>query len=105
MKYYPIYLDLKDRAVLVVGGGAIAEGKAEQLIEAGACVRVVSPELTGRLREWAQARVIAHRVGIFDESDLGGVMLVISATDSQTINQQVANAALKRGLLCNVVDQ
>ncbi len=36
MKYYPIYLDLKDRAVLVVGGGAIAEGKAEQLIEARA---------------------------------------------------------------------
>lgn len=105
MKYYPIYLDLKDRAVLVVGGGAIAESKAEQLIEAGARVRVVSPELTGRLREWAQKGVIAHRLGTFDESDLGGVVLVISATDSQTVNQKVAHAAARRGLLCNVVDQ
>lgn len=105
MKYYPINLDLKDRAVLVVGGGAIAESKTEQLIDAGAQVRVVSPELTGRLREWAQGGVIAHRVGVFDASDLGGVVLVISATDSQTVNQKVANAASKRGLLCNVVDQ
>ena len=105
MKYYPINLDLKDRAVLVVGGGSIAESKTEQLIEAGAQVRVVSPELTGRLREWVQGGVIAHRVGVFDESDLGGVVLVISATDSQTVNQKVANAAAKRGLLCNVVDQ
>ncbi len=68
-------------------------------------MRVVSPELTERLREWAQKGVIAHRLGTFDESDLGGVVLVISATDSQTVNQKVANAAAKRGLLCNVVDQ
>ncbi|HMB27757.1 MAG TPA: NAD(P)-dependent oxidoreductase, partial [Blastocatellia bacterium] len=45
MRYYPIYLDLKGRDVLVVGGGAVAEGKALQLLEAGARVTVVSPQL------------------------------------------------------------
>jgi siroheme synthase-like protein len=105
MKYYPIHLDLKDRAVLVVGGGEIAEGKTEQLIAAGACVRVVSPELTERLREWARQGVIAHRMAVFDESDLQGVILVISATGSQTVNQAVAQASARRGLLYNVVDQ
>lgn len=105
MKYYPIHLDLKERAVLVVGGGAVAEGKAAQLIEAGARVRVVSPELTERLSELARRGVIEHRLSVFDESDLDGIALVISATDSQAVNEAVARAAAARGLLYNTVDQ
>jgi len=105
MRYYPIYLDLNERAVLVVGGGAIAEGKTVQLIEAGARVRVVSPTLTAQLVELAARGVIAHRDGLFNADDLRGVMLVISATDDQAVNEAVARAANERGLLCNVVDQ
>jgi len=105
MRYYPIYLDLKERAVLVVGGGVVAEGKTEQLIEAGARVRIVSPALTERLSAWVERGVIRHRLGIFNEDDLVGVTLVISATDDQAVNEAVARSAAKRGLLCNVVDQ
>ena len=105
MRYYPIYLDLKDRTVLVVGGGVIAEGKAAQLIEAGARVKVVSLELTEGLREWVRQGVIEYRAGIFAESDLAGVVLVMSATDNQAVNEAVARAAAARGLLYNTVDQ
>jgi siroheme synthase-like protein len=105
LKYYPVYLDLRDRAVLVVGGGAVAEGKAEQLIEAGARVRLVSPGLTPRLGALEAQGAFAYREGGFAESDLEGVMLVISATDDQEVNERVARAAAARGLLCNVVDQ
>jgi siroheme synthase-like protein len=105
MRYYPIYLDLKDRAVLVVGGGLVAEGKAAQLVEAGARVRVVSPTLTARLGELAERGVIAHRYGVFDPRDLDGVALVISATDSPAVNEAVTRAAAERGLLYNTVDQ
>ena len=105
MPYYPIYLDITDRPVLVVGGGTIAEGKALQLIEAGARVRIVSPALTERLSELAERDVIEHRSGLFVDEDLDNVILVISATDDQAVNEAVANAATKRGLLCNVVDQ
>jgi siroheme synthase-like protein len=105
MRYYPIYLDLKGRDVLVVGGGAVAEGKALQLFEAGARVTVVSPHLTEALRAAADRGEITHLGGSFAEGDLNGVFLVISATDDRRVNEKVARAARERGMLCNVVDQ
>ncbi|MGH9767172.1 MAG: precorrin-2 dehydrogenase/sirohydrochlorin ferrochelatase family protein [Blastocatellia bacterium] len=105
MRYYPIYLDLKGRDVSVVGGGAIAEGKALQLVEAGARVTVVSPALTEELGRLVESGEITHRNGYFVEEDLSGEVLVISATDDRKVNETVANAAAARGLLYNVVDQ
>jgi siroheme synthase-like protein len=105
MRYYPIYLDLEGRDVLVVGGGAVAEGKSTQLVEAGARVTVVSPELTEGLRAAADRGEIFHLGGPFAEGDLNGAFLVISATDDRKVNEKVAKAARERGLLCNVVDQ
>jgi precorrin-2 dehydrogenase/sirohydrochlorin ferrochelatase len=105
MRYYPIYLDLKGRDVLVVGGGEVAEGKALQLLEAGARVTVVSPELTETLIAAADSGKIIYLSGSFKEGDLNGAFLVISATDDQEVNEKVAKAARERGLLCNVVDQ
>lgn len=105
MRYYPIFLDLKDRRVLMVGGGVIAEGKARQLIDAGARVSVVSLTLTEPMTRWNRRGEIEWREGVFAESDLDGVWLVISATDDRTVNSEVARTAAERGLLCNVVDQ
>jgi precorrin-2 dehydrogenase / sirohydrochlorin ferrochelatase len=105
MRYYPIYLDLKGRDVLVVGGGAVAEGKALQLLEAGARVTVVSPQLTEALRAAADRREIIHLDGSFAEGDLNGAFLAIGATDDRKVNEKVARAARERGTLCNVVDQ
>ncbi|MGE0130308.1 MAG: bifunctional precorrin-2 dehydrogenase/sirohydrochlorin ferrochelatase [Blastocatellales bacterium] len=105
MRYYPIYLDLRGRNALVVGGGAIAEGKAIQLVEAGARVTVVSPALTEALRGLVEIGEINHRGGCFVTEDLNGMVLVISATDDRKVNEAVALAAARRGLLCNVVDQ
>ncbi len=105
MRYYPIYLDLKGRRVLVVGGGAIAEGKAQQLVDAGALVRIVSPALADGLSKLIEQGIIEYRAGEFVADDLNNVFLVISATDDQAVNETVAQAASSRGLLCNVVDQ
>jgi siroheme synthase-like protein len=105
MRYYPIYLDLKDRAVLVVGGGTIAEGKTRQLVEAGARVRIVSPALTPDLSSLVARGAIEHLPGRFKKDDLKDVFLVISATDDQAVNEEVARLAGELGLLYNVVDQ
>lgn len=105
MRYYPLHLDLQQRRVLVVGGGPIAEGKAEQLLEAGACITVVSPTLTPRLAELNAQTALEWRAGEFAETDLAGVMLVICATNQTVVNEAVAAAAAARGLLYNVVDQ
>lgn len=105
MRYYPIYLDLAGRSVLVVGGGTIAEGKALQLVEAGAQVLLVSPTLTEPLRVEVEQGRIVWRQDVFAEHDLENIWLVISATDDQFVNEAVAGAAAERNLLCNVVDQ
>lgn len=105
MRYYPICLDLKDRAVLVVGGGVIAEGKILQLVEASAQVHVVSLTLTEKLTELVHASLITFRQGEFEDRDLTDKVLVICATNQTAVNEFVARAATTRRMLCNVVDQ
>jgi len=105
MLYYPAYLDLADRRVLVVGGGTVAESKIIQLVEARARVLVVSPTLTTRLESMKQAGALEHREGQFDSTDLEGVVLVISATNDESVNREVAETASDQGVLHNVVDQ
>jgi precorrin-2 dehydrogenase/sirohydrochlorin ferrochelatase len=105
MRYYPVYLDLKGRDVLVVGGGAIAEGKALQLFDAGARVKIVSPDLTESLNRLVKQDAIQYRNGRFAGEDLHGVVLVIIATNDRTTNETVAAAAARRGILFNAVDQ
>lgn len=105
MRYYPICLDLQNRLVLVVGGGFIAEGKALQLLEANAKVHIVSPTLTEALQSKVNEGLMTYRQGEFSETDLTDNVLVICATNVQSVNEFVAQVAQARGLLCNVVDQ
>ncbi len=56
MKYYPAYLDLRERPCVVIGGGAVAERKALSLLEAGAVVTIISPALTPKLHELLRLR-------------------------------------------------
>ncbi len=105
MRYYPIFLDLKNKSVAVVGGGIIAEGKAQQLLEAGAKIYLVSPEITVTIHQWVENRTITFRQGEFTPDDLCGAVLVICATNNRAVNESVAQASAARGILCNVVDQ
>jgi len=102
MRYYPVFLDLRDRSCLVIGGGAVAERKAMSLIEAGAEVTVVSPALTPKLHELAGSGKITHRNKTFDENDLSHEFLVIAATDSPEVNTAAAHLCRKQHLLVNV---
>ncbi len=102
MKFYPAYLDLRDRPCLVVGGGPVAERKALSLLEAGADVTVVSPDLTSKLRELSQSGKISHLQKTFDEQDLSGVCIVIAAAGAPDVNARVARACKSRHILVNV---
>ena len=103
MKYYPIYLDLRDRFCLIVGGGQVAERKTLTLLEAGANVRVISPSLTQKLQELSQSGKIIHLPKTFDDKDLTGALLVIAATDSWEVNTSIGRLCKKRNILVNVV--
>ncbi|HLH18962.1 MAG TPA: bifunctional precorrin-2 dehydrogenase/sirohydrochlorin ferrochelatase [Bryobacteraceae bacterium] len=100
MKHYPIFLDLKDRPVLVVGAGKVALRKTRGLLEAGARVTVVAPEWEPEFED-LPVRRIARR---FRASDLAGAMLVFAATDDRLANHRVGVAAKGRGIFANIAD-
>ena len=102
--YYPVALDLRDRLCLVVGGGPVAEAKVEGLLEAGARVTVVSPELTEPLAAWALGGRITYRPHEYGADDLDGQQLVFSATDRREVTEAVAAEARRRGLWVNAAD-
>ena len=102
MKYYPVFLDVRERPCVVVGGGQVGERKAVALFDAGADLTVVSPELTPHLRELADKGKITHYPKSFAEQDLAGAYLVIAATNSASVNEAVARMCRKNGVLVNV---
>ncbi|WP_257385718.1 siroheme synthase CysG [Tahibacter caeni] len=103
-RLYPIFTQLAGRAVLVVGGGSVAERKVAGLLEAGAEVAVIAPDFTPQLSAWAENGRISLISGKFDEEQLERRWLVIAATADPGVNAQVAAAAERRRLWTNVVD-
>jgi siroheme synthase-like protein len=96
--YYPIYLDLRDRPVVVVGGGRVALRKVTGLREAGARVRVIAPRTVPPLRAYQIDRR-RYRPG-----DLRGAVLAFAATDDRAVNHAVAGEARRRRIPVNVAD-
>jgi siroheme synthase-like protein len=96
---FPIFLKLAGRRVLVVGGGAVADAKTVPLLEAGAVVTVVAPEVCEPL----SARPVRIHRRAFRPSDLDDVWLVVAAAP-RLVNREVAQLAEFRRLFVNAVD-
>jgi len=103
--FYPAFIDLANRPVLVVGGGSVAERKVETLLEAEARVTVVSPEVTKQLEDHASSKRITLQRRAFLASDIDGVTLVISATDDEAAQAEIAKIAESKSILVNTVDK
>ncbi len=101
MDFLPIFLNVKGKHCLVVGGGEVAKRKAGVLLEAGAQVRVVAPEINPALTEQRGVECVAAR---FEAQHLEGITLVIAATDDRSVNRQVSELAQARNIPVNVVD-
>ena len=101
MDFLPVFLSVKGKRCLVVGGGEVAKRKAGVLLDAGASVRVVAPQIEATLAELPQVEAIVAR---FDECHLDGVTLVIAATDDRSVNSMVSELAHARNIPVNVVD-
>jgi uroporphyrin-III C-methyltransferase/precorrin-2 dehydrogenase/sirohydrochlorin ferrochelatase len=105
MEFFPIFLDLKNRSCLVVGGGAIAERKTALLLRAGADVTLVSPDLCHNLTTWRDMGRYTHLPRTFREEDLSGQHLAIAATNDPAVNRRIAEIAGNLRIPVNVVDQ
>lgn len=102
--YYPIFLDIEDRPVVIIGGGSVCARKAETMMSYGARVTVVSPELTAEIEQWAREGKLAIRRKKYDQGDLEGANIVIASTDDQRVNEQIAADCRRRRIPVNVVD-
>jgi precorrin-2 dehydrogenase/sirohydrochlorin ferrochelatase len=91
--------------VVVIGGGEIAERKIEGLLEAGARVTVVSPDVTRRIEAWAAAGAVALERRRYETGDLSDSALAYAATDDEAANRAVGEEAEAKGIWLNVVDR
>lgn len=104
MRYYPIFLDIKGRPCVVIGGGKVAERKVLSLLDAGAKVLVISPRVTSTLKRLVAKRKITHCPKTYESGDLKGFSLAYSATNNKTVNLKVYEEAKREGVILNVVD-
>ena len=104
MQHLPVFADLRDRDCLVVGGGSVAERRTLLLIDAGAKVHLVAPELSETLAELAADGKITHHARVYDDERLEDYWLVIAATDDRAQNARIAADANAARRLCNAVD-
>jgi precorrin-2 dehydrogenase/sirohydrochlorin ferrochelatase len=104
MRYYPVCLDIKGRACLVVGGGGVGTRKVKGLLAAGARVTVVSPGLSPELKALTPDPVRCH-LRNYRPEDLDGMFLVFGATDDEALNRRIFADAGERSMLCNIADR
>jgi precorrin-2 dehydrogenase/sirohydrochlorin ferrochelatase len=104
MSLFPMFVKLRDRLCVVVGGGQIAEAKIPGLLAAEAKVRVIAPEVTESLAARAREGQIEWVRKTFEREDLRGAYLVVAATSAIEVNHEIFREAEARGILCNAVD-
>ena len=104
MDYLPLFCQLKNRACLLVGAGDVAERKARLLLDAGAALTVNALTFTPQFQVWADEGKVRLLKGEFSQLLVDEKWLVVAATDSDLVNQEVSEAAEHRRVFCNVVD-
>ncbi|MDB5052495.1 MAG: siroheme synthase [Bacilli bacterium] len=103
-EYYPMWVDLSARNCVVVGGGLVAERKIASLLAAKAFVRVVSPEVTEIIADWIHQSAVTGVRKNYESGDGDEAFLVIAATNSAVVNEQIYQDCLASGQLINRVD-
>ncbi|MCR8629617.1 precorrin-2 dehydrogenase/sirohydrochlorin ferrochelatase family protein [Paenibacillus radicis (ex Xue et al. 2023)] len=104
--YYPLMLDIIGKPCVIIGGGVVAQRKAESLIEAGATITLISPACTEQLEEWALGGHVSIIKKHFQTgmTELREALLIFAATDQAEINEAVRLEAEALGKLVTVAD-
>lgn len=104
MKYYPVFLDIRDKHCVIVGGGEVALRKAERLLDCGAKVSVISPKLSPEFAALKDKKLISHIATEYSGDLIDKAALIIGATDDEKINANISNDARVKGIPVNIVD-
>ncbi len=104
MRFLPVFLNIRQRPCIVVGGGEVAARKIRLLLQADADVRVVAPDLCATISQWLERGRIHHIAAHFTAETLERAALVVAATDDAEVNRRVSVLAQRKGIPVNVVD-
>lgn len=104
MRYYPVFLDIAGKPVVIIGGGEVALRKVEGLLDADAQVTVISPVLHPDLEALVTAGRVKHVAREYSPGDLEGCVLAFVGTDDRSVNIEVAREGRQRGVWVNAVD-
>ena len=104
MSAFPLFVDLKGRKCVVVGGGRIAARKIETLILFNAEIVVISPVITDKLLKLKNAGSLIHFEKGYSEGDLEGAFLAVAATPDRVLNERIADEAAAKNTFVNVAD-
>ena len=104
MGYFPIYLEMSGRRCLVIGGGEVAERKIAGLLEAGALVTVLSPDVTETIADWVKQKAISVTPRYYQPGDLAQFDLVFIATDDPQVNAAIYREGKSYGIWVNSAD-
>jgi siroheme synthase-like protein len=99
--FYPAFLKIAGKKCVVVGGGAVAARKAKTLLDAGAGVVVVAPELSPEMKKIIGQGTAVHKAKQYSKGDLKGVAIAVAATDDMEVNLKVCREAESLGILVN----
>jgi siroheme synthase-like protein len=102
--YYPIFLDIENRNVVIIGGGEVCARKAETMMRYGAKVTIVSPEFTPEIEKWAAGGQLEIHRKRYETNDIEDAHIIIASTDDTTVNERVAADARALRIPVNVVD-
>ena len=102
--YYPVYLNLRGRRCVIIGGGTVAEGKIARLLDSGARICVVSPDATPGIRQFAADGSVQWEQRKYRDGDLEGAFIAIAATNVREVNRRIFEEANQRGVMLNAVD-
>ncbi|MEZ4676965.1 MAG: NAD(P)-dependent oxidoreductase [Caldilineaceae bacterium] len=102
---YPLYLTNLDQVItVVVGGGTVGQRKVKALLDGHAVVKLIAPQVTPQLQQWAAEGRLVWIARCYQTGDLADAFLAFAVTDQRGVNQQIAAEAHARKILCNVAD-
>ncbi|MEO1939454.1 NAD(P)-dependent oxidoreductase, partial [Candidatus Thioglobus sp.] len=104
MNYLPIFIDIKQKPCLVVGGGDIALRKINLLLKADAAITCVSKDCCDGIEKLVKDNKITRIEKAFEATDINAQVLIVSATDDSDLNAQVSELAKVANIPVNVVD-
>ena len=101
-RLFPMFVDISDWPILVVGAGKIAQRRIETLLQFALSITVVAPECSKKIRQWAQEGKICLKQRAYVPQDLDGMRMVCAATSQNVLNEEIGQECRKKGILVNV---